>query len=56
MKKHLLSIFIPSPTEEILKIKALEFWNKWQFPNVVAAIDGKHIRMKCPKKNRIIIL
>lgn len=51
MKNCLLPIFIPSPSKEILIEKEVEFWNKWQFPNVVAAIDGKHIRLKCPKKS-----
>ena len=37
------------PTEETFKITAKEFYEKWNFPNCLDAIDGKHIRLKCPK-------
>lgn len=42
-------IHMPQPTEEIFKNIANDFWNLWQFPNCVGAIDGKHIRIKCPQ-------
>lgn len=48
LKSKLLAIFLPPPTKNELKLKAEEFWNKWNFPNCVLAIDGKHIRIKCP--------
>ena len=28
-----------------------EFAQKWQFPHVLGAIDGKHIRIKAPKRS-----
>lgn len=40
---------LPSPTTETLKSTAKVFHMKWNFPNCVGAIDGKHIRLKAPK-------
>jgi len=38
----------PSSREEWLKI-ADTFETTWNMPHVIGAIDGKHIRMQCPK-------
>ena len=29
---------------------AVKFRERWNFPNVIGCIDGKHIRIKCPTK------
>ena len=29
---------------------AVKFRERWNFPNVIGYIDGKHIRIKCPTK------
>lgn len=39
---------VPSTTSDWLRI-AKEFEDKWNFPNCIGAIDGKHIMMDCPK-------
>ena len=39
------------PSTEHLKSVAEDFFKKWNFPNCVGTIDGKHIRIKCPKNS-----
>ena len=39
---------MPSPTEEIFQEIEKDFNIRWNFPNCVGSIDGKHIRIKCP--------
>ncbi|EZA46445.1 Putative nuclease HARBI1, partial [Ooceraea biroi] len=46
--KRLAPIFMPEPTENIWKVSAEKFRDLWQFPNCVAAIDGKYIALQCP--------
>nr|CAH7740880.1 unnamed protein product [Callosobruchus chinensis] len=41
---------MPFPTTEMLEKSANDYENLWNFPNCVASIDGKHVRIKCPKK------
>ncbi|KAL3196047.1 hypothetical protein MRX96_045384 [Rhipicephalus microplus] len=38
-----------TPTEEEWWEIAAGFCNRWQFPNCVGAVDGKHIQIKCPR-------
>jgi len=42
---------MPTPTIADFEKIAQEFDEKWNFPNCVGSIDGKHIRIKCPKKS-----
>jgi hypothetical protein len=39
---------MPSQTEEIFQEIAKDFNIRWNFPNSVGNIDGKHISIKCP--------
>ncbi|XP_021709704.1 putative nuclease HARBI1 [Aedes aegypti] len=41
-------IYMPTPTEQMFRSVAGEYWTKWNFPNCIGSIDGKHIRMRCP--------
>ncbi|XP_067132255.1 uncharacterized protein [Centruroides vittatus] len=42
----LQSKHMPTPTKEHMTEKAEQFYKKWNFPNCVGSIDGKHIRIK----------
>lgn len=41
---------IPEPTKEMLEENAKKFYERWNYPNCVGAIDGKHVRIVCPAK------
>lgn len=40
--------YLAQPTQEMWRHIADEFLEKWQFPNCIGALDGKHIRIQCP--------
>lgn len=42
---------MPTPTPDDLLKLANDFEGKWNFPNCVSAIDGKHVRIFCPGKS-----
>lgn len=46
--EELQPIHMKTPTEDSWKMIAKQFYEKWNFPNCLGAIDGKHIRIKCP--------
>lgn len=46
--KHFLEKAIPTPTNALLQKNIENYFEKWNFPNCCGAIDGKHIRIKCP--------
>lgn len=41
-------MFLPEPTTAIWKESSSGFYEKWQFPNCIGSIDGKHVTIKCP--------
>lgn len=41
-------LHLPFPTVSQLEGAAYEMFEKWNFPNCVGAVDGKHIRIQCP--------
>lgn len=43
-------IHMPFPTKDMFYQIAHDFETLWNFPNCIGCIDGKHIRIKCPKK------
>ena len=44
----LAPIYMPVPSEEKWKSIADEFYERWNFPNCIRAIDGKHVMIQCP--------
>lgn len=51
LRRHLVPLLLPSPSHNILKQNSSNFNTKWNFPHCVAAIDGKHVRIKCPNNS-----
>lgn len=46
--KILQPLHMPVPTSDTFRKIAEEYFNVWNFPNCLGAIDGKHIRINCP--------
>lgn len=44
-------IYLPSPTTQMWKKSEEGFSALWGFPNCIGSIDGKHIKLKCPKNS-----
>lgn len=42
---------LPWPTREQFSKISDEFYLKWNFPNVIGCIDGKHVRIRCPNSS-----
>jgi hypothetical protein len=40
--------YMPTPNPEFWVSTANKFNGRWNFPNVLGAVDGKHIAIKCP--------
>ncbi|XP_031637038.1 uncharacterized protein LOC116349641 isoform X2 [Contarinia nasturtii] len=49
IKRHMFYA-LPHPTKDDFSSNAIEFGKKWNFPNVMGCLDGKHIRIRCPSK------
>lgn len=50
IQKNML-ILMPSPTKEMFETTEKNFRERWNFPNVVGCLDGKHVRICCPAKS-----
>ncbi|XP_049316586.1 uncharacterized protein LOC125779336 [Bactrocera dorsalis] len=45
------AVYVSEPNEEDFKQISQDFWELWNMPNCVGAIDGKHIAIRCPLKS-----
>lgn len=43
--------YLPHPTTDIWLKTAKTYFEKWNFPNCIGALDGKHIEIKCPSNS-----
>lgn len=46
--EELVDEFMPTPRLEQLRNIAEDYRKRWNFPNCIGAIDGKHCQIKCP--------
>lgn len=46
--KCLVAEYMPTPNDESWKNTANEFMQKWNFPNCIGALDGKHVVIQAP--------
>lgn len=51
IEKHMMHQFLPKPTEDTWRNIERGFQEKWQFPNCIGALDGKHISITAPPKS-----
>ncbi|GFX07295.1 protein ALP1-like [Trichonephila clavipes] len=49
--KRMFHVVLPTPTMGQFQKVAQQYSTKWNFPNCIGAIDGKHIRIKAPKNS-----
>ncbi|XP_066590802.1 uncharacterized protein [Prorops nasuta] len=46
--KVLQPIYLSLPTKNEWRNNAKGYWARWNMPNCLGSIDGKHIRLRCP--------
>lgn len=42
---------LPFPTKPQFIKNGFEFGRRWNFPNAMGCLDGKHVRIRCPDKS-----
>lgn len=47
--EELQPLHMPVPTRESFRSIADDFSKIWNFPDCIGALDGKHVRIRCPK-------
>ncbi|KAG8238233.1 hypothetical protein J437_LFUL018003 [Ladona fulva] len=49
--KHFSQLHLPVPDQKMFEEIAAGFQERWNFIHAIGCIDGKHIRIKCPKES-----
>ncbi|KAK3798318.1 hypothetical protein RRG08_034716 [Elysia crispata] len=49
--EELQPVHMPAPTRTLFETIATEMWKVWNFPLCIGALDGKHVRVRCPKNS-----
>ncbi|GFW90579.1 uncharacterized protein TNCV_566171 [Trichonephila clavipes] len=49
--KRMFHVVLPTPTMGQFQKIGQKYSTKWNFPNCIGAIDGKHVRIKPPKNS-----
>lgn len=49
--KNMQQIVMPAPTENDFKAIASRYFSRWNFPNCVGSVDGKHVRIQKPQRS-----
>lgn len=49
--KALQPIYLPPVTQEDWRNVANDFYEKWNFPNCIGALGGKHVRIQAPRNS-----
>jgi len=44
-------MYLATPTEDTWRKSEIGFKERWNFPNCIGSIDGKHVEIKCPNKS-----
>ncbi|XP_053395798.1 uncharacterized protein LOC123528006 [Mercenaria mercenaria] len=50
IKNRVFIVCVPNSNQEWQNV-ANQFEEKWQFPNCIGAMDGKHVAIKCPARS-----
>lgn len=48
MTRILFPLYVCPPTKQQWIHTTFNYWKRWNMPNCFGAIDGQHIKLKCP--------
>uniref|UniRef100_A0A8C6SHY5 DDE Tnp4 domain-containing protein n=1 Tax=Neogobius melanostomus TaxID=47308 RepID=A0A8C6SHY5_9GOBI len=51
IERIMMAQYLPPPTEDTWREVAQRFWEKWNFPNCLGALDGKHVVIEKPPRS-----